>query len=273
MANYGAVIQKLRKEKGYTQGDLGNMLNVSAQAVSKWEKNLSQPDLDTIQSLTTVFNISINEFMELSNEDELPSQILPKELPKEEPTEKVLQDEITVSDACQEDNISTNSNNSEQKTTENEKEKLSTPAQNENAILEATGKTNGWLLFGFIAGIILGISCMVYLIVIKFDVAISILSGYALFALIASIGHDCYGDDVLFWGWHKSIDIPGVIFSLDVDGIMFLIAYKIIIAPLLTLFLFLFFGLLGTIGALLVSAVTYPFFIPRMIRETFKGEE
>lgn len=271
MANYGAVIQKLRKEKGYTQGDLGKLLNVSAQAVSKWEKNLSQPDLDTIQSLTNVFNISVNEFMKLSNEDELPSQILPKDLLTEESTKNVIKDEIAVSDVCQEDNISINSNNMEQKTTE--KEQLSTLSQNDNAILEATGKTNGWLLFGFIAGIILGISCMVYLILIKYNVAISILSGYALFALIASIGHDCYGDDVLFWGWHKSIDIPGVIFSWDVDGILFLITYKIIIAPLLTLFLFLFFGLLGTVASLLVSAVTYPFFIPRMIRETFKNED
>ena len=54
MANYGAAIQKLRKEKGYTQSELGNMLSVSAQAVSKWENNFSQPDLDTIQELAGV---------------------------------------------------------------------------------------------------------------------------------------------------------------------------------------------------------------------------
>lgn len=278
MANYGAVIQKLRKEKGYTQSALGKMLNVSAQAVSKWEKNSSQPDLDTIQNLTAVLGISVTEFMRLSNVDELPLQVL---TPDKNPTP--LSEETAVTNASatyiKENNFEDKTElKNDYKLNDNHTEEILHPVQGRRMRrfkpkeIQSKNKLDGWLLFGLIAGIVLGIACMVYLLCIKQKVYIAILSGYGLFALISSIGHDCYGDDVFFWAWHKSIDIPGVIFSLDIDGIIFLLTYKIIIAPLLTLFLFLLFGILGTIAAVFVSAITYPFFIPRMIRETFKGE-
>ncbi len=40
MENYGKIISSLRKEKGLTQNDLGKELNVTYQAVSKWENDL-----------------------------------------------------------------------------------------------------------------------------------------------------------------------------------------------------------------------------------------
>lgn len=41
----GTRIAQLRKEKGYTQEDLAQMLEVSPQAVSKWENDLTCPDI------------------------------------------------------------------------------------------------------------------------------------------------------------------------------------------------------------------------------------
>ena len=38
----GYQIQSLRKSKGYTQNQLGDMVGVSFQAVSKWERGVSQ---------------------------------------------------------------------------------------------------------------------------------------------------------------------------------------------------------------------------------------
>lgn len=70
MQKYGEVIYKLRKQHKLTQNQLGEKLNVSYQAVSKWENNLSEPDLQTIEKLTEIFGISISQFFELSKDTE-----------------------------------------------------------------------------------------------------------------------------------------------------------------------------------------------------------
>ncbi|MBQ9790022.1 MAG: InlB B-repeat-containing protein [Clostridia bacterium] len=70
MKNYGQVISKLRKKHGLTQNELGKKLNVSYQAVSKWENNLSEPDLDTTQKIAEVFGITMSEFFEMANNHE-----------------------------------------------------------------------------------------------------------------------------------------------------------------------------------------------------------
>ena len=64
----GNKIRTLRKQAGMTQVELGNKLNVSAQAVSKWEKSLSEPDTTTIREISNLFNISIDELFERTNE-------------------------------------------------------------------------------------------------------------------------------------------------------------------------------------------------------------
>lgn len=45
---YGQKIAQLRKISNMTQAKLGELLNVSAQAVSKWEHDIAEPDLATI---------------------------------------------------------------------------------------------------------------------------------------------------------------------------------------------------------------------------------
>ena len=47
-----------RKKKGISQEDLANALNVSRQAVSKWESSQSVPDMDKIVALSSYFNIT-----------------------------------------------------------------------------------------------------------------------------------------------------------------------------------------------------------------------
>ena len=71
MKKYGHIISELRKKKGLTQEQLGKKLNVSYQAVSKWENNLSEPDLETLEKLTDVFEISMSEFFAMSKDNDL----------------------------------------------------------------------------------------------------------------------------------------------------------------------------------------------------------
>ena len=75
MKKYGQIISKLRKQNGLTQEQLGKKLNVSYQAVSKWENNLSEPDLATIEKITEIFGISIADFFDMANVSENNSTI------------------------------------------------------------------------------------------------------------------------------------------------------------------------------------------------------
>ena len=58
----GNKIAALRKSKGITQADLGTYLNISYQAVSKWERGESAPDFETLSKIAKYFNVPINYF-------------------------------------------------------------------------------------------------------------------------------------------------------------------------------------------------------------------
>lgn len=59
----GEIISSLRKEKGMTQNDLAEKMNVTDKAVSKWERNLSCPDVNTIPKLAEILGISVEELL------------------------------------------------------------------------------------------------------------------------------------------------------------------------------------------------------------------
>ena len=48
---------KLRKQRGWSQEELANQLNVSRQAVSKWESASSIPDIDKILKMSQIFEV------------------------------------------------------------------------------------------------------------------------------------------------------------------------------------------------------------------------
>ena len=54
----GKTIKKLRKERNLTQEELAELLNVTAQAVSKWENETGMPDISQILPLASVFGVS-----------------------------------------------------------------------------------------------------------------------------------------------------------------------------------------------------------------------
>ena len=81
MENLGQKITELRKKNNLTQSELGEKLNVTSQAVSKWENNLSEPDLDTTKKLCEIFGISMNELIGL----EPPTPVQPAPTPTPTP--------------------------------------------------------------------------------------------------------------------------------------------------------------------------------------------
>ena len=63
MMNIGSVIMSKRKELGYTQQVLADKLNVSFQAVSKWENGTNYPETDMLPVLANVLGTSIDSLL------------------------------------------------------------------------------------------------------------------------------------------------------------------------------------------------------------------
>ena len=59
----GTTITRLRTQRGLSQGDLAEALEVSRQSVSKWETNASVPDLEKLVKLSRFFDISLDELV------------------------------------------------------------------------------------------------------------------------------------------------------------------------------------------------------------------
>ena len=62
----GIFITELRKEKGLTQAQLAQKLNVTDKAVSKWERGVGFPDIKLLEPLADVLDISLFELMKSS---------------------------------------------------------------------------------------------------------------------------------------------------------------------------------------------------------------
>ena len=56
-------IKNLRKEKGMSQEELAEKLNVVRQTVSKWEQNLSVPDSEMLIKIADVFEVSVSSLL------------------------------------------------------------------------------------------------------------------------------------------------------------------------------------------------------------------
>ena len=56
----GEKIKEERLKKGISQATLGELLQLTQQAVGRWEKNLSEPDTSTLKKLADLFGVSVD---------------------------------------------------------------------------------------------------------------------------------------------------------------------------------------------------------------------
>jgi CYTH domain-containing protein/predicted ATPase len=70
MNNYefGNYLYKLRKKNNLTQRFVAYELGISDKALSKWEGGKSKPDLDKLKSLAIIYNVSLNELLNVYEE-------------------------------------------------------------------------------------------------------------------------------------------------------------------------------------------------------------
>lgn len=83
----------LRKRAGLSQGDVAERLNVSRQAVSRWETGLTVPSTDNLSRLGRLYGVTLDELLSYSVPlpPEKPREKSTEEAPAEQPTEAAQQ--------------------------------------------------------------------------------------------------------------------------------------------------------------------------------------
>lgn len=62
------MIAAMRKEQGMTQLELAEKMGVTDKAVSKWERDLSFPDVNSIPRLAEIFDVTVDEIMQVKSD-------------------------------------------------------------------------------------------------------------------------------------------------------------------------------------------------------------
>lgn len=285
---FGEKIAALRKSRGMTQAELGSELNVTFQAVSKWERGESLPDFATMSKIAKLFGVPLTYFEDDEEKGSEPDGEEETEADSEEQEEK-NEKMIGVCTKCgrvvyegQEERVSPalickecgererqavikRKKEEEQKRVEQKRRAEATV----RAVKEArrSKRNKGFIAGGITAGImlILAIVAIAQAASRGTDVGLTVLGGIVLTVVAFTFPSQ------LVWGGAVRtvcttggaiIGTPGVIFTLDLDGIVFLIGIKILFA-VLKLFVFL----ITSAALVLVAIVISPFtFVPRLIK-------
>ena len=78
MYDLGALIRSLRKERRITQKKLGEMLNVTEGTISKYEANTMTPPFETLRSIASIFNVSMDTLCGMKHSETLSTHGLTK---------------------------------------------------------------------------------------------------------------------------------------------------------------------------------------------------
>lgn len=70
----GAMIAELRKAQGMTQLELADKMGVTDKAVSKWERDLSCPDVNSLPNLAAILGVSVDDLMQVKTDTSKPKQ-------------------------------------------------------------------------------------------------------------------------------------------------------------------------------------------------------
>lgn len=61
---FGKLIKDLRQKNNMTQKDLGEKLHITDKAISKWERGISLPDLEMLNSIAEVFDVPVSNLID-----------------------------------------------------------------------------------------------------------------------------------------------------------------------------------------------------------------
>lgn len=75
---FGSMVAALRKEKGMTQLQLAEKMGVTDKAVSKWERDLSFPDVNSIPKLAELFNVTVDDLIQAKSKEDVTEKKISK---------------------------------------------------------------------------------------------------------------------------------------------------------------------------------------------------
>ena len=67
----GKKIRLLRLSNNMTQEQLAEKLNVTPQSVSKWENNITAPDIQLLPEISVIFGVTIDDLFSITEESKL----------------------------------------------------------------------------------------------------------------------------------------------------------------------------------------------------------
>lgn len=289
----GPKIKEFRSKAGLTQKDLADQLHVTYQAVSRWENGDAEPSIETLKEMCGILNCSIEELFEMEKKEE------PKVEEKITVVEKiVVQEPKPILGVCEQCNHpiheATNLNRVNEsyivrtgRTSHTEtRQRVLCNGCNEIRLLEEKRKEEQrkreidsafkkrrihsfiWPTIVALIFIASGISSFV-----KRDVSTGLgclgVGAFAYCFVATMILNNTFITDmwleITSWGFVK---LPGIIFEFSFDGLIFLIAMKIIFF-ILGITLALLAAAFATLLAMALSIFVYPF----ALRKNLKGEE
>ena len=287
----GQKIKKSRIDKGLTQKDLSDKIHVTFQTISKWENDENEPDVSTLRELAKLFDCSLDYLLSEDEEEKQKEEkeVTPVVTQVEHKTvivheyaphvcAKCGKDIKSENELVSEDNVRHERHGRMTRTVNTgqtyyhkacfeqvKKERLEAAArvkaQNTAKARKLTfiwSIVGGVVALGIALAIFLGAPAMQKALHPAAAVGISIGISYAIFAAIYCILSGSYIGDVFTWAAGLSIRFPGLIFSWDIEGVMWLIGMKILFAILgflIGVFALLFaIALSGSLGA-----ISFPF--------------
>jgi transcriptional regulator with XRE-family HTH domain len=273
----GERIKEYRVKSSLTQKDLADQLNVTAQAVSRWEQDIVEPSIETLKKMAEIFVVSLDQLLS-NNKAATDEKSIERTIEKNNPE---IDTRRTIG-VCEECNkvILEGQPIHRHRVTRTEKKIICESCEQIRVEKEKKikiSKTKKFRFKGFFWAIVIG-GFFGFVAVNNFlvgtmdagDLAISILFSYSVFAFLFTINakntfiNDFFWE-ITSWGFVK---LPGIIFTLDFDGLLFLIFAKVLL-------FFIGIGIAVVAGsiALMLSLVLAMFTFPFSVFYSFTKPE
>lgn len=302
----GSKISKLRREHGWSQQFLADKLNVSRQTVYKWECDDVMPERDKLAKLVTLFETSYDYLLDDSTDGD--GQTQPEPSVEEAPVEEEVKKQDEVSDGAVAPAVTAEPVKIPVGTCDDclkpiyvgdiihkvtipggrgrpsSQKKICDHCYNKTQMKECGGKVAKLnhsnklgIIWAIVGAIVMAILLIVFIVVdSKYKTALIVTFAIAT-VFIPIVIYTLFLDNTFLsevflgvWSWGFK-QMPGIIFSLDFDGIAFLIVAKILLA-ILSFTLAAACFLLAVILCVILSPIAFPLAITRYKRDLAENQ-